>query len=199
MRCARCLEALAAVKRPPTGEGLCVACFTEEFENEVHQVIQKYSLITAGDRIAVGVSGGKDSSALLHCLWRLKNRYEYDAEIVMVAIDEGIQGYRDDSLLCVELAQRRYGLPLAILSYRELYGWTMDDIVPVIGKKNNCTYCGVLRRQALTRGALRMGANKIATGHNADDSVETILLNRTPQVLYPDIAFMIFLAYCVDA
>lgn len=46
----------------------------------------------------------------------------------------------------------------------------MDEIVQAVGLKNNCTYCGVFRRQALERGAILVGANKIATGHNADDT-----------------------------
>lgn len=61
------------------------------------------------------------------------------------------KGYRDDSLKAVERNQAEYGLPLKILSYKELYGWTMDEIVAKIGKKNNCTFCGVFRRQALER------------------------------------------------
>ncbi|KAH7443387.1 hypothetical protein KP509_02G032000 [Ceratopteris richardii] len=53
----------------------------------------------------------------------------------------------------------------------------MDEIVSEIGRKNNCTFCGVFRRQALDRGAVMLGANKLVTGHNADDMAETILLN----------------------
>lgn len=53
----------------------------------------------------------------------------------------------------------------------------MDEIVREIGTKNNCTFCGVFRRQALDRGAALVKADKIATGHNADDVAETVLLN----------------------
>merc|ERR1719199_1234892 len=53
----------------------------------------------------------------------------------------------------------------------------MDDIVKAVGTKNNCTFCGVFRRQALDRGAHLIGASKMATGHNADDIAETVLLN----------------------
>ncbi len=55
--------------------------------------------------------------------------------------------------------------------------YTMDEIVAQIGLKNNCTFCGVFRRQALDRGAVLLGANKIVTGHNADDIAETVFLN----------------------
>ena len=68
-------------------------------------------------------------------------------------------------------------MPLKILSYEELYGWTMDAIVSEIGKKNNCTFCGVFRRQALDRGAATLAVDHIVTGHNADDIAETVLMN----------------------
>ena len=53
----------------------------------------------------------------------------------------------------------------------------MDKIVEKVGRKNNCTFCGVFRRQALDRGALMLGVNKICTGHNADDIAETVVMN----------------------
>ncbi|KAL7064460.1 hypothetical protein AAHC03_04758 [Spirometra sp. Aus1] len=71
----------------------------------------------------------------------------------------------------------QYALPLEILSYKTLYGWSMDDIVKKTGLKNNCTFCGVFRRQALDRGAMLIKANKICTGHNADDIAETVIMN----------------------
>jgi tRNA(Ile)-lysidine synthase TilS/MesJ len=53
----------------------------------------------------------------------------------------------------------------------------MDKIVSQVGKKNNCTFCGVFRRQALDRGAAQLGVDHIVTGHNADDIAETVLMN----------------------
>ena len=73
--------------------------------------------------------------------------------------------------------QKQYSLPLKIVSYEELYGWSMDRIVANIGKKNNCTFCGVFRRQALDRGAAMLDVNHVLTGHNADDLAETIFMN----------------------
>jgi cytoplasmic tRNA 2-thiolation protein 1 len=64
-----------------------------------------------------------------------------------------------------------------VLSYQQLYGWSMDAIVSEIGHKNNCTFCGVFRRQALDRGAVLLKVDSICTGHNADDIAETVLLN----------------------
>ena len=70
-----------------------------------------------------------------------------------------LAGYRDDSLETVKRNEQQYGIPLRILSYKELYGWTMDEIVAAIGHRNNCTFCGVFRRQALDRGATLLTPN----------------------------------------
>lgn len=126
----------------------------------------------------------------------LNERYNYGLELFLLSIDEGITGYRDDSLevrlsiilsftelrgglQTVKRNQQQYDLPLKILSYDELYGWTMDAIVSQVGKKNNCTFCGVFRRQALDRGAASLHVDHIVTGHNADDIAETVLMNST--------------------
>ena len=68
-------------------------------------------------------------------------------------------------------------MPLTVLGYDELYGWTMDQVVEQVGKKGNCTYCGVFRRQALDRGAAKLGVRHVVTGHNADDMAETVMMN----------------------
>lgn len=80
-------------------------------------------------------------------LHRLNERYQYGLNLILLCIDEGITGYRDDSIKEVRKNERDLGLPLTILSYKDIYGWTMDEIVAKIGKKNNCTFCGVFRRQ----------------------------------------------------
>ncbi|XP_063954959.1 cytoplasmic tRNA 2-thiolation protein 1-like [Lytechinus pictus] len=166
------------------GDALCKDCFYAAFEIEIHHTITTGKLFTRGERVAVGASGGKDSTVLAYVLKLLNERYDYGLDLVLLSVDEGITGYRDDSLETVKRNQQQYDLPLKIVSYEELYGWTMDAIVKQIGLKNNCTFCGVFRRQALDRGAMLVNADKIVTGHNADDIAETVLMN----ILRGDIA-----------
>ncbi|XP_054779977.1 cytoplasmic tRNA 2-thiolation protein 1 isoform X1 [Prosopis cineraria] len=182
--CYTCNERRAALKRPKTLEQICRECFYDVFEEEIHQVIVTNQLFKPGERVALGASGGKDSTVLAYVLSKLNKKHDYGLDLFLLSVDEGITGYRDDSLETVKRNEIQYGLPLKIISYKDLYGWTMDEIVKVIGLKNNCTFCGVFRRQALDRGAALLKVDKLVTGHNADDIAETVLLN----ILRGDIA-----------
>lgn len=175
--CSACEVQRASVRRPKTGAAVCKECFYLQFETEVHETIISEYLFKRGDRVAIGASGGKDSTVLAYLLSLLNRRHSYGLDLFLLSVDEGISGYRDDSLAAVHRNKVEYGLPLLVVDYQQLYGWTMDEIVKVIGKKSNCTFCGVFRRQALDRGAVTLKADKVATGHNADDIAETILLN----------------------
>lgn len=175
--CFNCKEARAVIIRPKNRHKLCRACFLEVFETEVHETIVGTNLFYPGERVAIGASGGKDSTVLAAVLKTLNERYNYGLDLCLLSIDEGIRGYRDDSLETVKRNAVQYDMPLEILGYGELYGWTMDQVVAQIGKKGNCTYCGVFRRQALDRGAAKLGIKHVVTGHNADDVAETVMMN----------------------
>ncbi|KAJ5142750.1 uncharacterized protein N7515_001537 [Penicillium bovifimosum] len=175
--CFNCKEARAVIIRPKNRHKLCRACFINIFETEVHETITGANLFFRGERVAIGASGGKDSTVLAAVLKTLNERYDYGLDLCLLSIDEGIRGYRDDSLETVKRNAVQYEMPLKILGYSELYGWTMDQVVQQVGKKGNCTYCGVFRRQALDRGAGRLGIQHVVTGHNADDVAETVMMN----------------------
>lgn len=175
--CFNCKEARAVIIRPKNRHKLCRACFLHIFETEVHETITNTNLFYRGERVAIGASGGKDSTVLAAVLKTLNERYDYGLDLCLLSIDEGIRGYRDDSLETVKRNAQQYDMPLMIVGYGELYGWTMDQVVEQIGKKGNCTYCGVFRRQALDRGAARLGIKHVVTGHNADDVAETVMMN----------------------
>jgi cytoplasmic tRNA 2-thiolation protein 1 len=175
--CAACQAARAVIIRPKNRQKLCKSCFISVFESEIHETIVSSNLFHSGERIAIGASGGKDSTVLASVLKTLNERHNYGLDLLLLSIDEGIKGYRDDSLETVKRNAVQYDMPLVIVGYDELYGWTMDQVVGQIGKKGNCTYCGVFRRQALDRGASQQGINHVVTGHNADDVAETVLMN----------------------
>lgn len=163
--------------RPKNKQKCCSACFIDLFEREVAETVESTNLFQPGERVAIGASGGKDSTVLASILKTLNERHGWNLDLVLLSVDEGIQGYRDHSLDAVKRNSAELDLPLKIVSYEELYGWSMDQVVAQVGKKGNCTYCGVFRRQALDRGAAMLGVGHVVTGHNADDVAETVLMN----------------------
>jgi len=133
------------------------------------------------DRVAVAVSGGKDSTSLLRILVGLERSFPR-AELVGVSVDEGIAGYRDEALVIARKNCRRLGVEHVVVGFGELFGVGLDDLVARLRDKGEglgsvCAFCGVLRRRALNLVARRVGADKLATGHTLDDEVETVLLN----------------------
>ncbi len=173
MICTKCSNR-AIVSQRYSGQHLCQDHFILDFERRVADTVQRNEMVKDGERIAVAVSGGKDSTALLFCLRRILAKR--DVELVAVTVDEGIAGYRDDTIRAAKAIANKLGVEQHIVSFREEYGYDLDEMVP--GKKvAPCTYCGVFRKNALNRVAKRLGADKVATGHNQDDEAQTIMMN----------------------
>jgi uncharacterized protein (TIGR00269 family) len=179
--CSVCESRSAFFFRPYSGETLCQKCFISSIEKKVRTTIAKYGMFSFDDRVAVAVSGGKDSISLLHVLAKMERTHP-NASLVAVTVDEGIKGYRDEALAIAAENCEMLGLDHQIVSFEELYGFTMDEIVAKsrlkAGRKlTPCAYCGVLRRKALNVAARRVCATKIATAHTLDDEVQTVLMN----------------------
>ncbi|KAI4571184.1 hypothetical protein MJG53_013290 [Ovis ammon polii x Ovis aries] len=179
-QCASCHTARAALRRPRSGQALCGACFCAAFEAEVLHTVVAGRLLPPGAVVAVGASGGKDSTVLAHVLRELAPRL--GISLHLVAVDEGIGGYRDAALAAVRRQAARWDLPLTVVAYADLFGgWTMDAVARSTAGSGRsracCTFCGVLRRRALEEGARLVGATHVVTGHNADDMAETVLMN----------------------
>jgi len=179
--CSICKRKEAFFFRPYSGEKLCKGCFIRSIEGKVRATIAKYKMFEFDDRIAVAVSGGKDSVSLLHILAKIERDYP-KASLVAVSIDEGIAGYRDEALKIAGENCRRLGVEHHIISFKELYGLTLDEIVERLREGGEteltpCAYCGVLRRKALNVIARKVEAEKLATAHTLDDEAQTILLN----------------------
>jgi len=174
--CDRC-NAKSAYYRVYSGESLCARCFSRSLQEKVAKTISKYSMVKHNDRIAVAVSGGKDSLSLLHIMKMLGEKR--GSPVYAVTIDEGIDGYRDESLDIVRRFASQLKVEHRILSYRELYGVSLEDSLQLRkGRKmSSCSICGTFRRRAIDIAAETVGANVVATAHNLDDALQTFLIN----------------------
>ncbi len=167
--------------RPYSGEKLCGRCFCKSIEEKVRATISDYEMLKHDDKIMVAVSGGKDSVTLLHILAKIERDFP-KASLSAVSVDEGISGYRDEAIRIAERNCRKLGVEHMVVSFKEMYGLEMDEIVRRIQQKEKrgltpCSYCGVLRRRALNTAAREADADKLATAHSLDDETQTMILN----------------------
>jgi len=170
--------------RAYSGEKLCAKCFTKSIEDKVRMTIAKNEMFKPDDKIAVAVSGGKDSVTLLRILAKIEGQFP-KASLCAVTVDEGIRGYRDEALKFAAENCRKLGVKHVVASFRELFGVQLDELVNELRKSGRgdsaglspCSYCGVLRRRALNVAARSVKADRLALAHNLDDEAQTILLN----------------------
>jgi uncharacterized protein (TIGR00269 family) len=174
--CTRCHREPSIYHRPYSGERLCPQCFTATIKEKVRNTIARHKMLEHDSRVALALSGGKDSIALLEILQDLQ-RVHPRSTLTAISIDEGVSGYRDEALRLATQATQKLGIDHHITSFKELYGYTMDEIASKPRELHACTYCGVLRRQALNTAARELDADRLATAHNLDDMAQTTILN----------------------
>ncbi len=137
----------------------------------IRRACQEFDLIEDGDRIAVGVSGGKDSLVLLAGLAYMRRFYEKKYEIVAITLDPRFGGedgdYSPVSELCEKLGVEYHLLPTDIA----------EIVFDIRKEQSPCSLCAKMRRGALHDAAKKYGCNKIALGHNNDDAIETFMMN----------------------
>ena len=135
----------------------------------MRKAIRAYDMIQDGDKIAVCLSGGKDSITMLMGLKQLQTYFDNDFEIIAVSVNPGFEFFDCDFLqkVCDDI-----GVPLIIEN---------SDIKQIVfdirEEKRPCSLCANIRRGILNSVAVREGCNKIALGHNEDDALETFLMN----------------------
>jgi tRNA 2-thiocytidine biosynthesis protein TtcA len=137
---------------------------------KVTKGITDFNLIEDGDRVMVGLSGGKDSWALLQILDKLRQRAPIDFTLIAVNVDSGYKDYKHD-VIATTCRDRGWEYRIEHTSIGEV----MDDLLEA--NATPCSLCARLRRGVLYRIASEVGATKIALGHHLDDFVETLLLN----------------------
>jgi uncharacterized protein (TIGR00269 family) len=178
--CTKCQKEESLYYRAYSGEYLCKKCFLRSIESKAAKTISKYSMIEYGDKVAVGVSGGKDSLCLLYILKMLFDQHPNNGnELVAITIDEGINGYRDESLQIVKDFCAQLQIGSKILSYESLFGIDMDQAMVQRSsqKMSSCSMCGTFRRRAIDIAAETVEADIVATAHNMDDQLQTFMIN----------------------
>ncbi|MFC5971189.1 TIGR00269 family protein [Halomarina salina] len=182
MDCEKC-GAPAVMHAAYSGLHLCESHFCRSVEKRVRRRVRDDNLLpddaTPEDpqTWVVGLSGGKDSVVLTQIL---HETFAEDprVELVALTIHEGIEGYRDESLdACLSLTDD-LDIRHEVVSYEEEFGLRMDDVAREDPEgMAPCAYCGVFRRDVLSRYAEALDADKLLTGHNLDDEAQTALMN----------------------
>ena len=132
------------------------------------KAINDYKLISDGDRIAIAISGGKDSLLMAKMFQELKKYSNIDFELVFLAMDPG---YREDIRVKLEELCRYLNIPV------EIFESGIFRITDEIARDNPCYMCARMRRGALYNKAEELGCNKLALGHHYDDVIETTMMN----------------------
>jgi uncharacterized protein (TIGR00269 family) len=182
MECTKC-DREAVMYAAYSGLHLCSEHFLASVDRRVKRRVREDGLLSDDATLedpetwVIGLSGGKDSVVLTRIL---HDTFAEDprVELVGLTIHEGIAGYRDKSLdACVELAEE-LGIRHEVVTYEGEFGIRMDDVVEEDPEDMAaCAYCGVFRRDVLSRYADELGADKLLTGHNLDDEAQSALMN----------------------
>ena len=178
VKCDRCGFREASIYQRHSGERLCRECFLEDVRNRVLREIKRWNMISPGDKVLLALSGGKDSFVLLDLLSEIHD----PSKLGGVTVVEGIEGYnRLEDLERLKRIARDRGVDLHITSFRELSGYTLDEMVKRSDeaglKISPCTFCGIYRRRGINYVARIHGYDKVATAHNLDDEAQTLLIN----------------------
>ena len=172
MSCKIC-EKNSVINLPNSNIYQCRKCFNRYFEKKVRKTIRIYKLIVKKDVIGIAASGGKDSMSTLYILNKILKHQ--NIKLMALAIDEGIEGYRNLAFLKNFCKENK--IPLHTFSYKKEFGHTLDKMLKIT-KEKPCSICGVFRRYLLNTKAKKLGITKLATGHNLDDEAQTILMNQ---------------------
>ena len=163
------------------GRALCRGHFIKSIEDRVKKTIGKEGMIRPGDRIAVALSGGKNSSIALALMKKVVGPRR-DMDLFAITVDEGVKGYSRPALEKASKLCRKLGVNQVVVSFREELGKTMDQKARELkrlksGVREPLTVCAIGRRMVLNRKARELGATKVCTGHNLDAEVQAIMLN----------------------
>ncbi len=169
--CSECRQKEAVVHLRYARKRLCASCFSDFFVRRVRRTVERYRMFGPQDRVAVAVSGGKDSVALLHAL----KRAFPNQDLLAVYLNLGIAYYSDHLEAKVRKLTEDLRVPLVVYSVPQEEGYRMDDFLATRYRHKMCSVCGAIKRHLFSKVAREHGATVLATGHNLDDTVGTML------------------------
>ncbi len=173
--CSKCSKSAVTFIRY-NGTHLCRDHFIQYFERRVKKDIKKQGRTEDNCRIGIAISGGKDSIVALHVTNDIFSKRE-KIDIIAITVNEGIKGYRDESINIASENCKKLGIDHHIVSFKDMVGKTMDEIASKHDELGECSYCGVFRRLCLNKKSKELGVDKLVTGHNLDDMAQSILMN----------------------
>ncbi|MEM3382779.1 MAG: TIGR00269 family protein [Nitrososphaerales archaeon] len=190
LKCAKCGKEKAELSIADGRVRLCEICFIDYYEKKVKETVEKYDMFKPDESLGIAVSGGKDSSSLLYCLRKIFPKLD----ITAIHINLGIKNYSDHCEMKVKELTDRLDVKL-IIKRVEDQGFSIDGFKNTIYRRKICSPCGIIKRHLIDEMAIKAGVKVLATGHNLDDTVGTMLsaffsedftqLVRLKPVLYP--------------
>lgn len=168
MKCLKCNKKAVYNK-------LCRSHFINYFETKIRKTIRKYKLLDRNEKIAVAVSGGKDSTTILYLLKKL------GYNVTGFTVDAGVGDYSNKNLINLRKFCNEHKINLLEISFRKEFGRGLKDILSTLRAKgvehNSCMVCGVLRRYLINKYVRDKKFDKVVTGHNLDDEAQSFLMN----------------------
>ncbi len=174
VKCSYC-DKPAVITLRYAGRNYCKSHFSRLMWKRFKRTVRNNKLFKEGQKVGVALSGGKDSTVLLHLLTRIRKPLKL--ELTGITINEGIKEHRRRNLSLIRELCNELGVNLEVVSFEDAFGHTIDDIARKQKNRPPCYYCGVLRRYLLNKTVRELGLDVLATGHNLDDEAQSILMN----------------------
>lgn len=174
VKCSKC-DNKAIIKIPYANLALCKEHFNEYLEKRFERVVEKYKMLEGSERVGVAVSGGKDSTTLLHLMYKLSKKMGF--EVFGINIDLGIDMGKKYSSKSTEFAVKNFemlGIKYHVVRIKEKYGFTIDE-AKIKVRRPVCSTCGLVKRYTLNEIAEEEGLDTIATGHNLNDMAQFVM------------------------
>lgn len=180
--CDKC-RSRAVIYQKYSGMHLCEDHFEEDVHRKIRESIRETGVFAHSARIAVAISGGKDSCTLLYALKTLFCRRP-NIELTAIMVDEGIDGYRPKTLEFAKALAERLDIPYVVRCVKEAFNMTVDTLAAqeldrhtTYTAYTTCRVCEAMKNTILSRTARELNADALATGHNLDDEAQAIMQN----------------------